>query len=255
VSIQASFAILQTLQVVDQRIAKLEAELGTERARISDKAERHAALLSRIAKIDAIVIAMEGTRNELNQELRQNLIQVDKAREKMTRCRNEREANAAQREVEEVRRLSRERELEIQKLAGLIADARADVKTLETERDEVSGQIDETEGLAVQRVRELEINLNEQNTRRDRALDQLPTTVQSRYRAVHAKRGSGTGAVIDASCAACHISLSPMLFQELMRMQEFFQCANCHRLLYVTDAPVETDAAVDEDDAEAEEEG
>jgi len=250
VSIQPSFAILQTLQVVDQRIAKLEAELSTERAGISDKAERHAAVVSRIAQIEAMIIVMEGTRSELNQELRQHLIQVDKAREKMARCRNEREANAAQRETEEVRRLSREREVEIQKLAGLITDARADVAVLEQERSEVVGQIDETEGQAALKVRETEARLAELRGKRDAALSQLPATVQGRYKAVHARRGSGTAAVIDGSCAACHISLSPMLYQEMMRMQEFFQCASCLRLLYVTETPV--DLGPDDDSQSAE---
>ncbi len=246
-SIQASFAILQTLQVVDRRVAKLEAELGKERAGISHKAERHAALLGKIAKIEKIVVGMEGTRNELNQELRQHLIQVDKAREKMARCRNEREANAAQREMEEVRRLCKERESELQKLAGLIADARADVQALEKERDEVAGQIDETEGLASQRVRELEAQLTEQLDKQKAALEQLPQTVQRRYHAVHAKRGSGTAAVVDGSCMACHISLSPMLYQELMRMQEFFQCPSCHRMLYVSETASHDDSDDDSD--------
>ncbi|HXS17300.1 MAG TPA: C4-type zinc ribbon domain-containing protein [Polyangiaceae bacterium] len=238
-SIQASFATLQTLQVVDLRIAKLEAELATERAGISDKAERQAALLSRISKVESIVAVMESTRHELNQELRQHLLQVDKTREKLARCRNEREANAAQREMEEVRRLCKERETEIQKLLGLIADARADVALLEQERNAVAEQIDELDGQAALRVRALESSLEEQQGKREAALGKLPTTVQGRYHAVHARRSTGTAAAVDGSCTACHISLSPMLYQELMRMQEFFQCPSCHRLLYLTDAPEE----------------
>jgi uncharacterized protein len=205
VSIQASFAILQTLHVVDQRIGKLEVKLGSERAGISDKSERHAALLARVAKIESIIVTMEGTRNELNQELRQHLNQVDKAREKMTRCRNEKEANAAQREMEEVRRMSKEREMELQKLVGLITDARADVQAMESERLEVSSHIDETEGLAAVRVRELEADLAEQKKKRQTALGQLPASVQSRYLAVHNRRGSGTAAIVDGTCVACHI--------------------------------------------------
>ena len=261
VSIQASFAILQTLRVVDRRIEKLESELAKERAGISDKTERYAALQSKIKKIEAMVLVMEGTRNELNQELRQHLLQSDKAREKMARCRNEREANAVQREMEEVRRLCRERELEIQKLAGLITDARSDAEAIQQEISEVTGQIDETEGLAAQKVRDLEDRLEEEQKKRKSALDQLPKTVQRRYGAVHAKRGTGTAQVIDGSCAACHISLSPMLYQELMRMQEFFQCPSCHHLLYVSETGAEPglssedESSADEDESSAASEG
>ena len=53
---------------------------------------------------------MDKTRTELLAELRQMTQQIDRSREKLSRSRNERESNAAQREVEELRKLHRDRE-------------------------------------------------------------------------------------------------------------------------------------------------
>lgn len=256
-SIQASIAILKTLQVLDTRILQLQSELTDERANMDEKSERHVVLVSKIANLETAVEGMEGTRSELHGELRQLHIQVDKAREKLARCRNEREANAAQREVEEIRRMHREREFEIQKLVGLIDDARADLAKVDEERTAISGQIDETEGAAVEKVRTLEAQLKEQLAKKAKALDGLSRSLRARYETVSNKRGSGVAAAVDGTCSACHIEISPMMYQEIMRLQELFTCPSCLRILYYSETVPQADAsakvAADTDGAESEE--
>ena len=62
-------------------------------------------LEGRIAASRASVEQMERTRGELIQEARQISVQMERSREKLSRCRTEREANAAQREIEELRKI------------------------------------------------------------------------------------------------------------------------------------------------------
>lgn len=245
-SIQASIATLKTIEVVDIRIQKLEVELQEKRVNMDEKSERHVTLVTKIANLESAVDRMEGTRQELNVEYRQLNVQVEKSREKMTRCRNEREANAAQRELEDIRRLARDREFEIEKIAGLIDDARADLAKVEAERAEIASQIDETQGAASESVRALETALAEQVAKRDKALEGLSRVWRGRYEAVCKRRGSGVAAVVGGSCAACHIELSPMIYQEIMRLQELFQCPSCLRILYY-DPAVAEQAASSED--------
>lgn len=231
-SIQATIAILKTLEVVDTRIRQLSVELSEKRSNMDEKSERHVALVTKIAGLEAAMEGMEGTRSELQGELRQLNVQVEKAREKMTRCRNEREANAAQRELEEIRRLARDREFEIQKLVGLIDEARADLARVEGERSGIAEQIDETQGVATEDVREIEAELAAVNRKREAAMAELPRNLRARYEAVTKNRGSGVAAAVDGSCTSCHISISPMIYQEVMRGEELHQCPSCHRILY-----------------------
>lgn len=235
-SIQASIAILKTLEVVDARIRQLVSELSEQRQNMDDKSERHATLLTKVATLEDAINTMEGTRNELQGELRQLNVQVDKAREKMARCRNEREANAAQRELEEIRRLHREREFEIQKLVGLIDEASADLTRVEEERGTIASQIDESQGEASEKVRATEASLAEQTKKREGAIRELPPNLRARYEWVVKHKGSGVAAAIGGSCSACHISISPMTYQEIMRLQELHQCASCHRILYYAES-------------------
>jgi predicted nucleic acid-binding Zn-ribbon protein len=232
VGIQATIAILKTLEVVDTRIRLLSVELSEKRSNMDEKSERHVALVTKIAGLEAAMEGLEGTRSELQGELRQLTIQVEKAREKMSRCRNEREANAAQRELAESRRLARDREFEIQKLIGLIDEARADLARIEEERAGIAEQIDETQGIATEKVREIESELAAENKKRNAAMSELPSNLRARYEAVTKHRGSGVAAAVDGSCTSCHISISPMIYQEVMRGQELHQCPSCHRILY-----------------------
>ncbi len=199
---------------------------------MDEKSERHVELVTRIANLESIIEKMEGTKNELHQEQRQLTIQVDKSREKMARCRNEKEANAVQRELEEIRRLTRDRDFEIQKLSGLIDDARADLAKIEGERQEIASQIDETQGEASKKVHDIENTLAEQVNKRTKALEGLAPQLRRRYEVVVAKRGIGAAAVKKGSCSTCHIELSPMQYQEIMRLQELSECPSCHCILY-----------------------
>src|SRR5690606_22081995 len=131
---------------VDTRIVQLQTELEGGRAHMDEESERHVALVTKIANVEGLIEAMAKTRGELHGEVRQLNVQLEKAREKMARCRNEREANAAQRELEELRRLFREREFEIQKLGSLLEEAAADLAKVEGERAEIASQIDGTQG-------------------------------------------------------------------------------------------------------------
>ena len=60
--------------------------------------------------------------------------QIERSREKLQRSRNERESNAAQREVEELRKLHRDREEELERLTTAADGARTSISDAEAKR-------------------------------------------------------------------------------------------------------------------------
>lgn len=231
-SIQETINSLKSLSTIDAKIAALEVELTQERAGIDDKSSLKDGLDAKISRLTESVSAMETTRNELVSETRQTSLQLDRSREKMMRCRNEREANAVQRELEELRRVFRERDHEAQKLSGLIDQARADLDGAGAERDAISNQLDATEGDSTARIRELEAALAQQKEERAEAAKKNEGSLLRRYEVVRQRRGSGLAVVKDGTCVACHISLPPMLYQRILQQAELYQCPSCQRVLY-----------------------
>lgn len=231
-SIQEKIATLKSLSAIDAKILDLRGQLDVEQVAIDDKMGAQRALAGRAAQLEAQISAMEKTRSELMGELRQTSVQLDRSREKMNRCRNEKEANAVSRELEEIRRIVRDRESELQKLAGIVDEARADLERISVERSDIGQQIDQTSGHATSRVSELGGALAGLEAERAAITAQLDGLTLRRYEAVRKKRGSGIAAAAGGSCTACYISLPPMLFQRLTMGHELIECPSCHRILY-----------------------
>jgi uncharacterized protein len=241
VTIEAEVEALERLAAIDAELKDLNEELAREREALAAKKQRLEELDTRRARDQRSLDDMERMRSELVAEVRQMSIQVDKSREKLARCRTEREANAAQREVEELRKLYRDRELEIEKLVGLVEQARGEIDKVSQERDTLAGDLGQTEGELASRLGELEKAAGVKSDARKEAMSKVKPDIYRRYELVRKRRGTGIASTLDGTCSACHMRLPPMLFQQLMRGVDFGQCPSCNRILYFRSGPATAD--------------
>jgi predicted nucleic acid-binding Zn-ribbon protein len=239
-SIQEQIVALEGLAAVDAELAELEGQLATQRDTLSAKKQRLAELEERIARAEASIDEMDRLRGELIHEVRQMSLQVDKSREKMARCRTEREANAVQRELEELRKLYRDRELEVEKLAALVDQARSEVEGTAGQRQELLAELGSSEGALTQQLAELEGEIAKRNATRAGIAQKLPGQLARRYDMVRKRRGSGVASTTDGTCTGCHLAMPPQQFQLLMRRAQLDSCPHCSRIIYFK--PPEADA-------------
>jgi uncharacterized protein len=232
VTIQQQVELLESLAALDAELKELGDSLSRERESLSSKRTHLSSLDERFERGRRGIEEMERTRNDLQTELRQMGIQVEKSREKLSRCRTEREANAAQREVEELRKLYRDREIEIEKLATLLEQARGELAKVNTEREGVVGDLGATEGDTTSRLGDVEKVLASKEAERQALVSKVPAALYRRYEMIRKRKGTAIAATTDGTCSACHMRLQPMLFQKLMRGDEFGQCPSCNRILY-----------------------
>ncbi|MBK6695650.1 MAG: hypothetical protein IPG50_26080 [Myxococcales bacterium] len=73
--------------------------------------------------------------------------QIDHSRDKMNRARNERETNAAQRELEELRKLVRDREVDANRATADADAVRLQIESSDGEAATVRAELGSTEGL------------------------------------------------------------------------------------------------------------
>ena len=148
-----------------------------------------------------------------------------------------------QRELEELRKLLRDREVEVEKLGTLLDQAKVDVSKLETEQGELSQQIGTTEMPVLERCNELEAAIGQRDQTRKGFVAKIKPQTYRRYEMIRKRKGSAVAHTTDGTCSACHISIPPMQFQQLMGKSDFDICPNCNRLLYfkppVAAAPLE----------------
>jgi predicted nucleic acid-binding Zn-ribbon protein len=232
VTIQPEIEALESLAVIDSELRELNEELDRERSSLVGKKQRLDELDERLARGRESVVEMERIRSELHTEVRQMSVQIDKSRDKLTRCRTEREANAVQRELEELRKLLRDRELEIEKLVGLIDVAKLDTTKTQEERDAIGQELGESESAVTTRLGELEQQTAEKGKSRRDLVTRVKPQLYSRYELVRKRRGTAIAHTVEGTCSACHMMLPPMMYQQLMRSDSFGQCPSCNRILY-----------------------
>jgi predicted nucleic acid-binding Zn-ribbon protein len=232
---QAQIDALERLAALDAELKELQEQLSREREVLSRKKQHMSELDTKLVRDRSSIEEMDRVRNELHQELRQMSLQIDKSREKLARCRTEREANAAQREVEELRKLYRDREIEIDKLTSLADQARGEMESTTSAREKIAGDLGETEGDTATRLGEVESAAALKEAARKELVAQVQPVLYRRYELVRKRKGTALAHTVEGTCSECHMRLPPMLFQKLMRSEEFGQCPSCHRILYFRD--------------------
>ncbi len=225
-------ASLDSLAAIDAELKDLDEELARDSGELEQKKTELESLEEKMASHNASIDEMDRMRGELISEVRQMSVQVERSREKLARCRTEREANAAQREVEEIRKLYRDRELEIEKLVGLVDQARMDLEATTATRDEIAKELGSSEGEVSSRLAAIRKAAKEKRDARKKFVSEVQPQLYRRYELIRKRRGTALAWTTEGDCSSCHMRLPPMVFQQLMQRTDFGQCPSCHRILF-----------------------
>jgi hypothetical protein len=237
VSIREQIALLEQLQSIDTNIRRLEEHLEKQRGGLSGLQVDLKDLEARLGTDRETVVAMEKTRNELATEARQMQNQIERSREKLQRSRNERESNAAQREMEELRKLHRDREDEAERLRGMIEQARVSIDSSDAKRTSIAAQLEGTQEGVQSSIGELSRERDENLAARATVVAKIPSMLYRRYESIRTKRPVAIAKTHDGTCLGCHLSVPPMMFQKMRQQDNFEQCPQCRRILYYVPPP------------------
>ena len=222
-----------------EKLAQIDAELKEFQDQVAQERSTLDGLKSGIAKLDeklsvdrAALMTAEKARGELIQDVRNMTQQLDHSREKLSRSRTEREANAAQRELEELRKLVRDREEEIGKLTAEGDGVRQQIEATEGDHKKLADELGAREGDISSKLSEVGAKEQAKKTERDAAAKQLPVQLYRRYEMIRSKRGTAIAQTTDGTCKACHMSLPPQVFHRLRREPLLEQCPSCNRIIY-----------------------
>ena len=231
-SIADQIRALEKLAQIDVELKDLQEQLAQDRSLLDGLKSGIAKLDDKLATDRGAVAVMDKTRGELVQDVRNMNQQLEHSRDKLGRSRTERESNAAQRELEELRKLVRDREEEIGKLAADADASRQQIETTEAEHKKLTAELSAREGDIRSKLGEVAIKEQAKKVERDAAAKVLPPVLYRRYEMIRSKRGTAIAQTIDGTCRACHMSLPPQLFHRLRREPILEQCPSCHRIIY-----------------------
>jgi predicted nucleic acid-binding Zn-ribbon protein len=225
---------LEELAAMDAEVKALEEKLTEERGVLNALRESLKRLDERLALDRVTVSGADKQRNDLHIDIRTMTAQIEHSREKLNRSRTERETNAAQRELEELRKLVRDREDEITRIDNDTSAVRAVVETTEAEHKRISEELAAKEGDIQSKVSKLEADKNQRGGGRDAIVKRLPPVLYRRYEQLRQKRGTAIAQTSDGTCNKCNMSLPPQLYHRLRREPLLEQCQSCNRIIYFT---------------------
>lgn len=231
-SIREQIASLEELAAIDAVIRRIDEQLEKQRGGLHTMQSEVKGLEDRLRADRDMLSEMEKTRNDLVGELRQMGQQIERSREKLQRSRNEREQNAAQRELEELRKLQRDREEELERLTGAADQARMAISDAEGKHKSLAGELEGSQQGITTSVGDLEVEKKAKLAERDATVKKLPVALYRRYESIRTRRPVAIARTHDGTCLGCHMSVPPMMFQKMRRQEEFEQCPNCRRILY-----------------------
>lgn len=236
-SIRDQIAPLEDLASIDAELKRVEEELAQQRTMLEAMRADVKGVEEQLAADRARLAEMERTRNELSIEARQMTQQIERSREKLGRSRTERESNAAQRELEELRKLHRDRDDEIDKIGQLVEAARKAISDGEARLSSLTKSLEGTADGAARDIAALEAQQAEKAAARKVTAARLPVALYRRYESIRTRRPFAIAKTHDGTCLGCHVSVPPAMFQKMLRQEEFEQCPNCRRILYYMRPP------------------
>jgi len=180
--------------------------------------------------------AAEALLKEQEGDLKLRSDMLSRSRAKSAKARNMREAEAAERELESIRRSIKDGEVEMERLQGVINRTRDILAEPLAELEAQKKALEEAEQSTAPRLEELRAERDKITVGRDQYVTQIPKPIYRRYERIRPKIHP---AVVEVSpeciCTGCRLQVSLQTYNLIIRCEDFYACQQCNRYLYVKD--------------------
>lgn len=214
---------------IDDRLKGIPLELEERRQGVKRLEELVARQKATITEAERLFTQQEtdiATRND----------QLGKSRSKSAKARTMREAEAAERELETVRRTIKDGEAERDRLKERIEKTRAGLVEPEKALAEQKAELELAEVASESKLAELRIEREKTLVGRAEVAAKIDKTQLRTYDRLRTKLSPAVAEAVNETCTACRIAIAPNRFLQLAKANEIMSCMHCMRILYVKSA-------------------
>lgn len=213
-----------TFRQIDVELSDIEArltELRTDVDRIRELLDRER---DQMAEAEKLRLSHLG-------ELETIADKTARSKKRHDTAKNNRELEAAQKELEVLKREREERNAEAERLATVITEVRSQIARHEDDYKKLTDLRDQEEREAATRIEGLKARRGEIDGSRREMVSKVRADLMRNYSMVFSRRGSGVAECREGICRGCHMAVPPQLFNQVLAMAKVFQCPNCQRFL------------------------
>lgn len=165
---------------------------------------------------------------ELNNERSQ------RAAKKLEQVTNSNEFQAANKEIEQLKKLNENLEAQKAKTDEAMAAIKKDLDQLNEQAKKLQEELNEEEKRVSGERAVFGNDLDSLEDKRKTAIVGIDVQTLSRYDRIRkARNGLGLVPVVSGQCKGCNMMVPHQLINEIRRYREVVQCSSCHRIIYV----------------------
>lgn len=213
---------------IDDRLKGIPAELDERRAAVralEGLVERQRATIAEAERLLAQQDSDIAARNEM----------LSKAKGKSAKARTMREAEAAERELDGIRRSIKDGETEKERLRERIAQTTVALEEPSKTLEEQKAELAESEAAAEAKLAELRAEREKVVAGRDEYARKIDKQYIRLYDRLRTKLTPAVAEVVGETCTGCRMQMPPQRFIQLQRGTEIMQCQMCQRIVYHRD--------------------
>lgn len=222
---------LAKLATMDASTRELDRELKSIPVRIDEMRSAVQTLETLLAQERRALEEAQKLEALQTEELRQRTDALSRARAKVARATNMREADAAEREVDSVRLLMREREAELERIRGTIEAKTASLAAREKSFEEAKLAFAEDERQARARTEELNGERSKVLAGREELVERAGKALMKRYDRIRTQRDTAVAIIDSDTCTGCRVAFPAQLYIEMQKAETLIDCPMCRRIV------------------------
>lgn len=213
---------------IDDRLKGIPAELEERRSAVR-------ALESLVERQRAAIAEAERLLAQQDADIVSRNDGLSKAKGKSAKARTMREAEAAERELEAIRRTIKDGEVEKERLKEQVAQTTASLEAPMQTLEEQKAELAAAEQASEAKLSELRIEREKIVVGRDEWARKVDKQYLRLYDRLRTKLVPAVCEVVAETCTGCRMQMPPQRFIQLQKGTEIMQCQMCNRIVYHRD--------------------
>jgi len=231
--LKPELAILIRLQGIDLELRKINKEKSSVPEYLKELQEHLSSKEAELNELSERVTEIQKKKVDVEDEFELENVRLGKSQKKLSLLKTNRECQALQKEINEIKKANTAREDEILAIMEEMNSLQEEIKKKKEQIKQDRRKIKAEQKRIKQLHERLDAKIAALTADRKAVSKDISPDLLSRYNFLKDRRaGVAVAAVTDGVCSACNMNIPPQLYNELLRDEKILTCPSCQRLIY-----------------------
>jgi len=230
---QEDIARLIELQKIDLEILRLEKSMAEIPENLKKARKENELLKEKLSILESVIEEKEKQKKLFEEELQEEQKRLKQTQARFMNLKGSRDYQILLREIEEMKKIIRQKEDELLKLME-------ELEKLQKDKEALLEEFNRVQKILEDETRQFEEFCKVTNQEKERLLQRreeiakkISPAILRKYELLREKKGGiGIAAVDKGVCEGCFMAVPPQLYNELQKDNRFYECPHCKRIIY-----------------------